>query len=206
MKNAMAENSKRDRILTLAKSRSVIRPRDLRDLGIDQSYLHVLFRAGLLEHVGRGLYSLRDSETSNMQSVVEVATYAPSAIICLLSALSYHGIGTQLPPTVWIAIPHKAWAPRVPTVSTTVVRMEPQSLCGDVETHLIDGVTVRMTNPVRTVTNCWRFRSRVGLEAALEALRDGLRKRLFTADDLYVCAKKDRVWNVLRPYMEATLQ
>jgi predicted transcriptional regulator of viral defense system len=194
---------KRQQVLDLARKTGVIRAADVLPMGVTGGYLSDLAKNGYLHRLGRGLFSLPDSPYTEYRSLVEAAAYAPKAVVCLLSALAFHGIGTQLPHAVWLAIGRKDRAPQVPTVAVEIVRMAPRFLEDGVQTHLIEGVSVRITSAVRTVVDCFKYRSRVGSDVAIEALRDGFRNRRFTADELYHYARLERVWNVLKPYAEA---
>jgi|SRR5579884_565204 len=196
---------KRERTLELAHRQGILRAADVVPLGISASYLSKLSEKGYLQRVGRGLFSAPDPEFTEHRSLVEAAAYAPKAIVCLLSALAFHGIGTQLPHAVWLAIGLKDRPPRVPTAPVEVVRMGLRFLYEGVETYKIEGIPVRITSPAKTIVDCFKYRSRVGMDVALEALREGLRDRRFTSDELYYYAKLDRVWNIVKPYAEAIL-
>ncbi len=200
--NNVLMSSKKTLVLDLAKRKGVLRPRDLKDIGVSQGYLSKLEEAGDVQRVGRGLYMLPKGNVSGNRSLVEVATLVPQAVICLLSALQFHEIGKQAPYAVWIAIPRKSWKPTIPFVPTRVIWITPDSLRGDIEIRQLEGTPVQFTTPVRTVIDCWKFRNKVGMEIAIEALNDALKKKLFTSDELYLCAKKLRVWNVMKPYLQ----
>jgi predicted transcriptional regulator of viral defense system len=136
-------------------------------------------------------------------SLVLTAKRVPAGIVCLLSALSYHKIGTQLPHEVWIAISPKARRPHVPELPLRIVRFSGAMLRYGVETRTVEGVSVRITGPARTVVDCFRFRSRVGLDVALEALRESLRGRHTTGEQIRRAAEACRALTVVRPYLEA---
>ena len=140
---------------------------------------------------------------SSYQSLMEVATRNPNATICLISALAFHGIGTQSPPAVWVAIGHKDRVPSSDSVPIIAVRMTRELLDSGVEERRLDGITVRITGVAKTIADCFKFRSKVGTDVAVEALKDALRRNLVDANDLYRFAKIDRVWNVIQPYAEA---
>ena len=195
--------TKRDAVLGLARNRGVIRPRDLRSIGVAPSYLHDLTHDGALRQVGRGLFVLPHHCFTEHHSLAEVAAHAPRAIVCLLSALQFHGIGTQMPHAIWIAIPSKAHVPTVDTVPLEVVRMASASLRAGAEVHCLEGVPVHIFSAAKTIADCFKFRLTVGLDVALEALRDGLARDRVTPADLYEYAVINRVWGVMRPYIEA---
>lgn len=161
------------------------RPGQLEDLGIGGGQLRSLVAAGTVERVARGLYHLTEAEPTEHHSLAAVCALVPRSIACLLSALQVHGIGTRLSPEVWLAIPHKARAPRVPGIRMRLLRFSGASWnygVGDIE---FEGVPARITNPARTVVDCFRFERLVGREAAMEALRDALRQKLVTTDALF---------------------
>lgn len=129
----------------------------------------------------------------------------PRGTVCLLSALRFHGMTTQLPRQVWMAIEHRAAAPRLDTPPLRVIRLTGQSLDAGVEKHSIEGVPVRIYSPAKTVADCFKFRNKIGLDIAIEALRDYLRLKKGTVDDLWLFAKIDRVAKVIQPYLEASV-
>ncbi len=171
--------------------------------GIPRSYLTRLQEEGQLLRIARGLYQLADAEWSESHSLAEATRVVPHGVICLLSALRFHELTTQLPHQVWMLIGHKKWAPRNPPVSLHVVRATGESLTAGIDLHSIGQVHVPITTPAKSVADCFKYRSRVGLDVAIEALRDCLRKRAATVDDLWRFAGVDRVQNVMRPYLEA---
>ncbi len=195
----------RGRTLALLKSQGLLRPRDLAAAGLREAALWELAREGTVERVGRGLYRLAGAHMTENVSLAEVAKAIPSGVICLLTALAFHGLTTQLPRKVWIAIDRKARKPRARTVQLEVLRFSGLGLVEGVKVHRIEGVPVRITNPARTVADCFKYRAKVGLDVAIEALRDCIHDRRATTDELVRFAKQDRVWNVMRPYLEATV-
>jgi predicted transcriptional regulator of viral defense system len=133
-----------------------------------------------------------------------VARLAPNAVVCLLSALRFHGLGTQLPSEVWLAVHVKAWRPRLTGMPVRIVRMSGPALTEGVEVHEVEGVPVRMTSAAKTVADCFKFRNKIGLDVVLEALREYRRQRR-SLDDLHRLARVCRVDRVMRPYLEAML-
>ena len=160
------------------------RPSQLEALGITYDRLQSLVRHGTVERVARGLYRLADAEPTEHYSLAAVCARVPKSIICLLSALSVHEIGTQLPHEVWLAIPHKAEPPRFSGVKIRLVRFSGAAWVYGVKETEFEGVPARITSPARTVVDCFRFERRIGREAALEALYDGLRSRKVSTDAL----------------------
>jgi predicted transcriptional regulator of viral defense system len=190
-------------VLRLARARTLLRARDVTQQGLPTIALTRLVQAGKLERVARGLYGLPGAEISEHRSLAEVSARVPRAVVCLLSALRVHEIGTQAPFEVWIAIPQYMVTPRLDQPAIRVVRMGDVALAEGVERLHIDGVEVPVFNAARTVVDCFRFRNKIGLDVALEALRDGWSQRKFTLDDLWRHATRGRVANVMRPYIEA---
>jgi len=179
------------------------RPRDLEPLDIPFAELRRLVDAGMVEKVGPGLYRLAAAEPSEFETLAMVASAAPSGIICLLSALGFHRIGTQVPHEVWLALNRKARKPvRIPA-KLRIVRFSGAMLSYGIETHAILDVPVRITSPARTVVDCFRYRTKLGLDVALEALRDALGSRTASVDQITRAAEVCRVRTVIKPYLEA---
>ena len=191
------------RILNLARTHGLIRPRDLVAQGLPRVALTRLVRQGLLTRVGRGLYAIPDRPVSEHGSLAEIARNHPQAIVCLLSALRVHELTTQSPFEVWLAIPNKARTPKLEYPPLRIVRFSGASLTDGIEEHQVDGVTVRVTNVARTVVDCFKFRNKIGLDVAMEALQEAWRAKRVTMDDLWRYASLCRVANVMRPYMES---
>lgn len=197
-------DTKLDRLLALARERGVLRPDDLRDADIPRAYLSRLVARGLLLHTGRGTYVHPDAPITEQHTLAQVTRQVPDSVVCLLSALRFHGLTTQNPHEVWIAVPRGAWRPRRAAGADLRVRtLVPDLYAADVEEVEIEGVGVRVYSPARTVADCFRHRADVGLDVALEALRDYLRREPAGRDALWRCAERLHVWSVLRPYLEA---
>lgn len=196
------ENSHQS-ILDLAAQRGLIRPRDLDAHGLPSIALTRLVRQGLLTRVGRGLYALPDRIVSEHGTLAEAARKHPQAIVCLLSALRVHDLTTQSPFEVWLAIPNKARAPKMDYPPLRIVYFSGTALTDGIEEHQIDGVTVRVTNVARTVADCFKFRNKIGLDVAMEALQEAWRAKRASMDELWNYASLCRVANVMRPYMES---
>ena len=182
--------------------KTFFRPHDAAELGVDSRGLRRLVDDGCVERVARGLYRLADAEPTEHYSLAAVCTRVPGSIICLLSALSVHGLGTQLPRQVWIAIPHKARTPRLPELPVKVVRFSGASLRYGVGSTAFEGVPARITSPARTVVDCFRFRRLVGKDVALEALGDALRERKASADQIWRAAEVCRAKSLVGPVLE----
>ena len=190
-------------VLRLARARRLLRARDVTRQGLPTIALTRLVQAGKLERVARGLYGLPGAAISEHRSLAEVSARVAKGVVCLLSALRVHEIGTQAPFEVWIAIPPHMVSPRLDQPAIRVVRMSEAALTDGVDRLNIDGIDVPVFNAARTVVDCFRFRNKIGLDVAVEALRDGWSQRKFTLDDLWRHATTGRVANVMRPYIEA---
>ena len=160
------------------------RPAQLLDAGLTRDQLPALVRSGSVERVGRGLYRLADAEPTENYSLAMACARVPNSIVCLLSALRVHGIGTQAPAEVWLAIPHKARAPRLRELRLRIVRFSGPAWTLGVQKTEFEGVPARITSPARTVADCFRFERLVGPEAAMEALQDALRQRRVTVAEM----------------------
>lgn len=198
-----ATSTHEHQVLRLARARKLLRARDVAEHGLPTITLTRLVQAGKLQRVARGLYGVPGAKTSEHRSLAEVSARIPKGVVCLLSALRVHEIGTQAPFEVWLAIPLHMVTPRLDQPAIRVVRMSDDALAEGVERRNIDGVKVPVFSAARTVVDCFRFRNKIGLDVALEALRDGWRQRKFTIDDLWRHATRGRVANVMRPYIEA---
>lgn len=196
-------SDKRTRIIALARERGVVRPRDLGAIGISPTYLRGLVADGTVLRSGRGLYTLADYDLTEAHTLVEAVRTQSKAIVCLLSALSFHGLGTQLPHQVWLAVPYGGRISKNDAVPMRIVVMRPPAYGAGTETHRLEGVDVPVYGVAKTIADCFKFRSKVGLDVAIEALREALRDRRCTRDDIRNYAQIDRVDKVIRPYMEA---
>lgn len=191
------------RLLALLKRKQLVRPRDLDAANIPRNYLTRLVQRGKVQKLERGLYAASELPITENISLVQVTQKAPKAVICLLSALRFHEIGTQAPHAVWIAIDVKAWAPHIKSPAVQVVRFSGDALHFGIQEKRITGGTIRVFSPAKTVADCFKFRNKIGTDVALEALRDSYRQRKTTMNDLWEAAKVCRVANVMRPYLES---
>ncbi len=191
------------RIRRLTGRAGVFRSSDLKAAGVPRSYLQRLCRRGVLDHVGRGLYRFADAPLTEHHSLVEAAKLAPSGVICLLSALQFHGLGTQAPFEVWLALDRPARHPRAHRPPLRIVRMSGGAQTAGVERHRIEGVTLKVYGAAKTVADCFKFRNKIGLDVALEALREFRRMHRGQVDEVWRFAKICRVAAVMRPYFEA---
>jgi predicted transcriptional regulator of viral defense system len=178
----------RQQVLGIARRSGVIRPGDLSAEGIAPVYLTRLVRSGELVRVGRGLHSLAAGAPSANRTLVEAARHLPRGVVCLLSALRLHGLATQMPPAVWMAIDVKARQPRAAGPPLEIVRMSGRALTEGVEERILEGVRVRVYAQAKTVADCFKFRNKIGLDVALDALRD-YRRRRGSVDELLEYAR-----------------
>ena len=192
-----------DKLLCLAQAQPAVSARELAAAGVPSRVLSRMAASGRLRRVGRGLYTGIETSPSAHQSVIEVVKQAPKAVVCLLSALEIHEVGVQAPFEVWIALPAGTHAPRGTGTAIRVTRLSGAAFSEGIETIMIDGASVRVYNLAKTVTDCFKLRSKVGLDVALEALRGAWKARKVTMDELSRYAKVNRMSNVMRPYLEA---
>ena len=186
----------------IISTREVARRRDLAAQGVTKNYLHRLIESGRIERVGRGLYRAKDAEITEYHTLLEAALLTPKGVVCLLSALRFHDLTTQAPFEVWMAIDNKSWRPTTSDVPLRIHYFSGRALTEGVERHEIEGVPVKIYNAAKTVADCFKFRNKIGVDVAIEALRDYLRKRL-PEKDLWRYAEVCRVRNVMYPYLEA---
>lgn len=192
-------------VKTLIRRKGAVRSRELVGAGIARAQLSRMVAAGELVRLSRGLYSLPERATGTHvdEGVLVVAERIPDARLCLLTALRLHGLTTQAPFEVWIAIGNKDWVPRLGWPPLRIVRFSGAALDAGLETRRIGGKKVRVTSAAKTVADCFKFRNLVGLDVAIEALKDALRARAATVDELWKYARICRVAKLMRPYLEA---
>lgn len=192
-------------ILDLARCKGIIQAKDVEEAGISRNYLYMLCKDGFLHKTARGLYTLPDAMRSEHAALAETIKRVPRAVVCLLSALSFHGITTQLPHEVWIAIPRGAWRPRLDYPPLHLTYMSGAAYSFGLQEHNLDGVAVNIYSPAKTVADCFKFRNKIGLDVAIEALRETWRSRKATMNELSEAAKVCKVSKVIRPYLEASV-
>lgn len=195
--------SKTEEILNIAREKKLLRFNDLKNIKGAGIYLSELVKSGDLVKIGRGLYGLPDALFSEHQTLLETAKTVPNGVVCLLSALRFHDLTTQNPFEVWLAIERKARIPQVETLPLRIMFFTDKAFTEGIETHNIEGVPLRVYNPAKTVADCFKYRNKIGLDVALEALRDVWRQKKATMDELWHYAKICRMTNVMRPYLES---
>ncbi len=192
-----------DRALEIARSKGAVTGADLGRAGIPRQYLHRLLERGHLVRAGRGVYVAWGADVTEHHTLVEAARRVPRGVVCLLSALRFHELTTQAPFEIWLAVERKAWAPTPDAIPVRIVRMSGRAFEEGVEAHEVEGVAVRVYGTAKTVADCFKYRNKLGVDVAVEALREYRRSRAYDADALWRYAKVTRVSAVIRPYMEA---
>jgi len=191
------------RLLRLARRRGSVTRREVAEAGIHTHTLSRLVRAGALERVARGQYRLPDAPITEHHGLALVAAAAPKGVVCLLSALSFHQIGTQLPHEVWIALDRRTRRPSLRYPRLRIVRFSGKALTEGIETHWVEGVELRVYSAAKTVADCFKYRNKVGIDVAVEALRDFSRRHRGGATELARYARICRVSRVMQPYLDA---
>ena len=183
--------------------KQVLRRAALEEMGLSWRQINKLLDEGKLERVGRGLYVWKTAPPSEHRTLAEAAVRVPHGVICLLSALAFHGLGTQVPHAVWMAVRRGSGLPRVDWPPIEIVQFSGEAWSHGVEEHAIEGATAKITSAAKTVADCFKFRSKVGLDVALEALREYLGRRGRSMDALFEAADACRVRKVMMPYVES---
>lgn len=193
-----------NRLLELAQRKGWLRPSDLDDVGIPRVYLTRLTANGQLEKAGRGLYRLSENVLSEHESLTTIAIKVPQAVFCLLTALQFHELTTQVPRQVWIAMPRGSHVPRIDYPPVKMIQFSGMAYSEGIETYERDQVELRVYCVAKTIADCFKHRNKIGLDVALEALKDARARKKVSADELWHYAKVCRVANIMRPYLEAT--
>lgn len=192
-----------DRAIQILAEKGMARLHELKTAGIPETVVARLARAGRVVRLARGLYQLADADLQTSHTLAEVAKIVPKGVVCLISALVYHELTLQLPPFVWVAIDVHTRQPRHSYPPMRFVRFSRQALVEGVDRHVIEGVPVKITNPARTIVDCFRFRNKIGADIAISAMREALRKRVCRPDDIMRYARSLRIASVVQPYLEA---
>jgi len=192
----------RDRLLRAVRRRGALSARETTRLGIHSQQLSRLVAEGRLQRINRGQYRSPDYPITEHYSLAVMAKALPNAVICLLSALSFHEVGTQAPADVWVAIDRRARQPRLDYPRLRVMRFGGPALTAGVEEHRIEGQLVKVYSVAKTLADIFKYRNKVGLDVALEALHEAWSARRFTMDELSRYATICRVHRVMGPYLE----
>jgi predicted transcriptional regulator of viral defense system len=190
-------------IKPLIPQKAIVRAVDLETAGYTRFQIPTLIRRGELSRMSRGLYYWTNAPLSSHSTIASAGKLVPHGIICLLTALRFHDIGTQNPGSVWVALPSNYRTPKLSDISISAVHFGGKFRTVGITNVEIDGIPVRITNPVRTVVDCFRFRNKIGLDVAIEALEEAVRKKVFTSDELVNMAHQCRIYTAMKPYMEA---
>ena len=192
-----------DQVLDIANHQPLVRPRDLEAQGISREHLLRLYRRGLLRRIARGVYTLVEATVTEHHTLAVATKVFPSGTICLLSALRFHGLTTQDPHEVWLAIGNKARRPAFDFPPVRTVRFSGLALSEGIEHHVVEGVRLAVYGAAKTVADCFKYRNKLGIDIAIEALRDSMKQRKTTIDEIHRYAKICRVARVIRPYLES---
>lgn len=195
-----------DRVLAIVKEAGIMRPRDLDRHGIPREILRRLCTQGLVIRVGHGLYTMPETEATEYHTLAQVCKRVPFGVVCLLSALRFHDLTTQTPRHIWMAIDMKARKPQMENMPVHFVRFSGKALNEGIENHTLEGVEVKIYNQAKTVADCFKYRNKIGLDVAIEALKDCMKAKRCKIDDLWYYAKICRVSNLIRPYLEALVE
>ncbi len=198
----MAQNHK-TKLLRLFGELGLVRPRDLQPAGIPRAYLGQLVRQGELLKTGRGLYVHAGASLTENHSLAEAAKLVPKGVVCLLSALRFHDLTTENPAEVWLAVPRETRRPRSGVPALRIMQFSGEMMTSGIEKHLVEGVSVPVYSVAKTVADCFRFRNRIGVNVAVDALRDAWQNKKATSNELWQFATTCRVLSVMRPYFDS---
>ena len=202
----MQPDTHNKRVLDLVRKKGMLRPSDLHGTDIARVVLTRLTASGQLEKAGRGLYRLPDAPASEHESLATIAVKVPQAVFCLLTALQFHELTTQLPRQVWIAMPRGSHTPKIDYPPIKMVQFSGESYSEGIEVFERDRAKLRVYCVAKTVVDCFKHRNKIGVDVALEALRDARAQKKTSTNELWRFAKVCRVANVMRPYLEATAE
>jgi predicted transcriptional regulator of viral defense system len=198
-------SAQKTRALDLLKSRGMLRQRDFLSQDIGPETLARLVRDNQVVRPARGLYQLPDASIDASHALAEAAALIPRGIVCLVSALQFHELTLQMPSAVWMAIDRTAWKPTISYPPIRFVRFSGWGMTEGVKKYSVESREVSITDPARSIVDCFRYRNKVGIDIAMEGLREGIRRRKCTPDELWKHGKMARVWAVMRPYVEAVV-
>jgi predicted transcriptional regulator of viral defense system len=197
--------TQKERALGLLRTKGMLRLKDFIAKEIEPETLARLVRSGQVVRPARGLYQLSDAPVDATHVLAEAAALVPRGIVCLISALQFHELTLQMPSAVWMAIERTAWKPTISYPPVRFVRFSGWAMTEGVERYPVHSRKLPITNPARTIVDCFRYRNKIGIDVAMEGLREGIRKRKCTPDELWRYAKKARSWTIMRPYVETVV-
>jgi predicted transcriptional regulator of viral defense system len=198
------KTEKEKKAIKVISACGIVRPAELEKQGLSRQILYQLYRKGLIVRLARGVYAGRDYKPTEHYGLIQVCSKVPQGIVCLLSALQFHDITTQMPHQIWIAIDQKARRPRI-DAPVRIMYFSGRAFTEGIEVHKIKGVTVKVYCPAKTAADCFKYRNKIGLDIAVEALRDCIQKKRCSIDEIWRYAKICRVANVIRPYLESAI-
>lgn len=201
----MNQLTNKDKILEFIRKKGIVGAKDFPSIAGARVYLNRLVESGDVERISRGLYAAAETTPTANRTLAQASRGIPKGIVCLLSALRFHGLTTQLPSEVWIAIDGKARTPKEQQLPIRIVRFSGPALSDGVETHVIENVNVPVYGVAKTVADCFKYRNKIGIDVALEALRDSQNENKCTVDEIWHFARVCRVARVIQPYLEATV-
>lgn len=195
--------NRKDQVLEIIRKRGMVKAADIEAQGISRNYLYMLYKTGFLQKIARGLYTVKDAPFTEHSSIIEIAKRVPRAVLCLVSALHFYQVTTRVPHEIWIALPRGVWRPKIDYPPINITFMSTRAYEYGVENHIINGSTIKVYSLSKTVADCFKFRNKVGLDVAIEALRESLRAHKVTVDELMKAAHICSVSKIIRPYLEA---
>ena len=197
--------NRQQQVMDIATRNGIINARDVESAGISRNYLYSLQKNGLLKKIEHGIYMPKTIQISENFDFLEVAKRVPKAVFCLISALVFHQLTTEIQHEIWIALPKGSWIPKIhyPPINISFVSLSPYTY--GIEEHKINDAAIRIYSPAKTVADCFKFRSKVGLDVAIEGLKEALRTKKATPDEIMRAAKVNRVTKIIQPYLEALI-
>lgn len=195
--------SKLQKTLNYLALKGVVRPRELNRIGVSGVYLNKLYHQGIIERPSRGIYTLKNASVGEHQTLIEASKRVPHGVVCLLSALQFHGLTTQLPFEVWLAIDIRARRPTGDLPPLRICKFSKSALSYGIEKHKIGETLVKVYSPAKTVADCFKYRNKIGIDVAIEALRAVWLGKKASMDEIHKASKICRVANLMRPYLES---
>ena len=191
--------------LQVFEKNKVMRSAEIFAQGIQPRTLYQMRDDGLVVQEGRGLYRLAEEQLWSDPDLTLVSLRIPKGVVCLISALYFHRLTTQIPHEVYIALPKDSEKPRIQYPPTRFFWISPEPFKAGIETHTIDNVDIKVYSVAKTIADCFKFRNKIGMDVALEALREGLRYKRCTPEEILRFARINRVERIMLPYVEALI-
>jgi predicted transcriptional regulator of viral defense system len=193
----------RDIVYSLLEQRKIVKTEELSSAGVHRETIHRMVEAGDIIKLARGLYSLPDYQPTENYSLFEAQKLVAKGVVCLLSALSYHGIGTQNPSEIWMAIPRKTRPPKIDSSPVKIVKFSGEGYRNGIEKHIIENNEIKIYNIPKTIADCFKYRNKLGMDVAIEALKDVMLNKQATVDEIIKYSEICRVRKIITPYMES---